>query len=385
MNSVMRSGLMSVGSLVGREVGVCLRGMRKALAVVATAAGMGAGLTGAAHGQVVINGIYADGGNGGAAQHADWVELFNAGSSPVTIGGYQLLYASSTGTSWSGTTVTAGTVIQPRSFYLIRTSSIGLNGAALPNLDQSATSPNMAGGGGKLALYSTATTTSGQCPSATNLVDLVGWGTGNCAMVGGTPTAGGRNGAGTELVVVASLAAVYVDGAYSGAPGALVSFPVGGPAQGKVLGLNAFVTIQSAIDAADVGGTVSIAASGFAENLVVGKQLRIIGAGAGNCDGPADPLTQTVITSAAAGTPVVSITAGGTSAADRLTVSGLRLTGATGDPALSIPGCAAVRVTAATGTTLSFFRFDGLTLKGNAGAGLALCWNRRFGERCRCC
>ncbi len=191
MNSVMRSGLMSVGSLVGREVGVCLRGMRKALAVVATAAGMGAGLTGAAHGQVVINGIYADGGNGGAAQHADWVEPFNAGSSPVTIGGYQLLYASSTGTSWSGTTVTAGTVIQPRSFYLIRTSSIGLNGAALPNLDQSATSPNMAGGGGKLALYSTATTTSGQCPSATNLVDLVGWGTGNCAMVGGTPTAGG--------------------------------------------------------------------------------------------------------------------------------------------------------------------------------------------------
>ena len=48
--------------------------------------------------QVVISQVYGAGGNTGATYTNDFVELFNRGNSTVTITGYSLQYASSTGT-----------------------------------------------------------------------------------------------------------------------------------------------------------------------------------------------------------------------------------------------------------------------------------------------
>jgi predicted extracellular nuclease len=51
--------------------------------------------------QVVISQVYGGGGNSGAPLRNDFIELFNAGSSPVDLSAYSVQYASSTGSSWS--------------------------------------------------------------------------------------------------------------------------------------------------------------------------------------------------------------------------------------------------------------------------------------------
>ena len=133
---------------------------------------------GSGSGSMVIAEVYAAGGNSGATYANDYAELFNRGTSPVAIDGWTLQYASASSTSWQSTSL-SGT-IPAGGHYLVQLASGGVNGAALPAADATGTS-NLATTGGKVALVHDATAltcgaSAGSCSTASNLEDLVGYG-----------------------------------------------------------------------------------------------------------------------------------------------------------------------------------------------------------------
>lgn len=130
----------------------------------------------AASATVTISQIYGGGGNGGATYQNDFIELYNRGTTPVSIDGWSVQYASATGTNWSNTTAISGT-IQPGHYYLIQEAH-GANGVSLPTPDAIGTT-NMSGTAGKVALVSSTgvlSCTTG-CETEANVVDFVGYGT----------------------------------------------------------------------------------------------------------------------------------------------------------------------------------------------------------------
>ena len=133
--------------------------------------------------QIVISQIYGGGGNSGATYKNDFVELFNPGASPVSLGGWSVQYASASGTSWQVTAL-SGT-LQPGHYYLVQEAA-GTGGTTpLPTPDSTG-GINMSGTAGKVALVNSTTALSGSCP--TGFVDLVGFGTANCFQgTGATP------------------------------------------------------------------------------------------------------------------------------------------------------------------------------------------------------
>ncbi|MDY0747836.1 ExeM/NucH family extracellular endonuclease [Paucibacter sp. R3-3] len=125
---------------------------------------------------VVISQVFGGGGSANTSllYKNDFVELFNAGSAPVAIGGWSVQYASSTGTSWQVTTIPAGVTLQPGQYYLVAESASGsYAGAAAVNGDITGTIA-MAAGAGKVALAKSATALTGTAP--TNAEDVVGYG-----------------------------------------------------------------------------------------------------------------------------------------------------------------------------------------------------------------
>src|SRR5262249_52681545 len=133
---------------------------------------------GSGSGSIVVEELYAAGGNSGAAYTNDYVELFNRGAGPVAIDGWTLQYASASSTSW-GSTALSGT-IPAGGRYLVQLASGGTNGAGLPTADATGTS-NLAVTGGKVAVVNDATALScgasaGSCSAASGLEDLVGYG-----------------------------------------------------------------------------------------------------------------------------------------------------------------------------------------------------------------
>jgi hypothetical protein len=133
---------------------------------------------GSGSGSLVVAEVYASGGNSGAAYANDYAELFNRGTSPVAIDGWTIQYASASSTSWQSTAL-SGT-IPAGGRYLIQLASGGANGSSLPAADATGTS-NLAATGGKVALVDDATAltcgaSAGSCSTASNLEDLVGYG-----------------------------------------------------------------------------------------------------------------------------------------------------------------------------------------------------------------
>jgi hypothetical protein len=127
---------------------------------------------------VVVSQVYAGGGNAGASFTNDFVELFNAGSSAVSVDGWTIQYASAASTSWQATPL-AGS-IAPGRHYLVQLSSAAAIGAALPAPDATGTS-NLAVSGGKVAVVSGATEltcggSAGSCSGVAGVEDLVGYG-----------------------------------------------------------------------------------------------------------------------------------------------------------------------------------------------------------------
>lgn len=135
---------------------------------------------------VVISQVYGGGGNSGATYKRDFIELFNAGAAPVAIGGWSVQYASSTGTSWSLTTLPAGVTLQPGQYYLVA-ESLGAGGTVdLPAPDVTGTLA-LASASGKVALVRNSTALSGAAPATAE--DIVSFGTAATATEGSpTPT-----------------------------------------------------------------------------------------------------------------------------------------------------------------------------------------------------
>jgi predicted extracellular nuclease len=127
----------------------------------------------------VISQIFGGGGNSGAPFRNDFIEIFNAGHSPVNLGGWSVQYASATASTWSVTPLNSFT-LNPGQYYLIQESSGGSNGASLPAPDATG-GIAMAAGSGKVVIIKNTTALTTACPNDPNIVDLVGYGsTANC-------------------------------------------------------------------------------------------------------------------------------------------------------------------------------------------------------------
>ncbi|SNS75117.1 hypothetical protein SAMN05421770_102179 [Granulicella rosea] len=140
---------------------------------------------------VVISQVYGAGGNSGSNLSEDYVELFNLGTTPVSLTGWSLQYRSATGTgAFTSFALPSGAVIQPGQFYLVGASAAG-SGAALPTPDAQLTI-SLSGTAGQIALSSSTVALTG-CPAAPTadpaIVDFVGYGTTATCSEGLAPTA----------------------------------------------------------------------------------------------------------------------------------------------------------------------------------------------------
>lgn len=128
---------------------------------------------------VVISQVYGGGGNSGSVYTNDFIELFNASASPVSLNGWSVQYNSATGTgAWQVTNLNNFT-LQPGQYYLIQQAA-GTGGTTpLPTPNTTGTIA-MSGTAGKIVLVNNTTALTG-CPTTTGYVDLVGFGaTANC-------------------------------------------------------------------------------------------------------------------------------------------------------------------------------------------------------------
>ncbi len=144
--------------------------------------------------------VYGGGGGSGYYLH-DYVELFNAGASPVDLTGWSLQYGSATGNFASTLTnlyaFPNGTVIPAGKYLLVQLGTAGTSGIALPvTPDLVTTNLNMSAASGKVALANIATAL-GCGANATpctlpdsRIVDLVAYGASNNAE-GGVPVNNG--------------------------------------------------------------------------------------------------------------------------------------------------------------------------------------------------
>src|SRR5690349_2178200 len=82
---------------------------------------------------VRISQVYGGGGNSGATYNNDFIELFNPGAAPVSVAGWSVQYASSTGTSWQRTDLTG--TIAAHGYYLIQESAGAGGTVSLPTPD----------------------------------------------------------------------------------------------------------------------------------------------------------------------------------------------------------------------------------------------------------
>jgi hypothetical protein len=127
--------------------------------------------------QIRISSVYPGGGNTGATYNRDYVELFNAGNTSVSIDGWSVQYLSATGTGvWASYVFPVGTSIAPGKYFLFAFNTPGAVGIALPTPDFTG-GISMGATAGKVALVNIATPLSGgtACSGAT-VVDVLGYG-----------------------------------------------------------------------------------------------------------------------------------------------------------------------------------------------------------------
>ncbi len=141
---------------------------------------------------VVISQVYGGGGNAGATYTHDFIELFNRGTSSVSLTGWSLQYASATGTGNFGSSTTQLTELPnvslaPGQYLLVQEATGGAVGAAIPTPDFiDATPISMGSTAGKVALVTSATglgcnggSTTCSAAQLALIKDLVGYGTAN--------------------------------------------------------------------------------------------------------------------------------------------------------------------------------------------------------------
>lgn len=129
----------------------------------------------AAVSNIVISQVYGGGGNSGATYKNDFIELFNRGSSAVSIHGWSLQYASAAGATWQVTPLPSLS-LQPGQYLLVQ-QAIGSGGStSLPMADANG-SIAMSSTAGKVVLVNSVTPISNV--SAPAVLDLVGFGSAN--------------------------------------------------------------------------------------------------------------------------------------------------------------------------------------------------------------
>ena len=135
---------------------------------------------------VVISQVYGAGGNSGAVRNADYVELFNRGTTPQSLNGWSVQYASATGTgNFASVSALPNVTLQPGQYFLLG-GTPGANGAALPTPDAPLVA-FMGAGAGKVILANTTTalacngSIAQPCSGAqlAQIIDLVGYGNAN--------------------------------------------------------------------------------------------------------------------------------------------------------------------------------------------------------------
>jgi hypothetical protein len=125
-----------------------------------------------------ISQVYGGGGNSGTTYQNDFIEIFNESNSPVDITSWSVQQASATFTgAWSVTPLCpVGTcILQPYHYFLVWEGAGAGGTTALPTADVTGTL-SMGAASGKVALVNNSTPLSGNCPSSTNIADLVGYG-----------------------------------------------------------------------------------------------------------------------------------------------------------------------------------------------------------------
>lgn len=142
--------------------------------------------------QVVISQLYGGGGNTGATYTNDFIELFNRGTTTISLAGWSVQYASATGAGNFGgnssmITELPSISLSPGQYLLIQEYQGSGGTTSLPTPDVTDATPiSMSATGGKVALVNTTTPlgcngSSTPCdPTAlATIVDLVGWGSAN--------------------------------------------------------------------------------------------------------------------------------------------------------------------------------------------------------------
>jgi hypothetical protein len=130
---------------------------------------------------LVISQVYGGGGNSGAPFTYDYLELYNPTASSISLNGLSFQYASSSGTSWNSVTLPNASVASGH-YFLIQGAAGSASPANLPVTPDfvAPDPPNFSATTGKIALVNGITALTGSCPTGTNIVDFIGYGTANC-------------------------------------------------------------------------------------------------------------------------------------------------------------------------------------------------------------
>jgi hypothetical protein len=131
---------------------------------------------------VKISQVYGGGGNSGATYLNDFVELFNAGATPVDVTNWSVQEASASSNSWNVAPLCAAgpCVMLPGQYFLVwESQGTGTSvQVPLPIADAMGTA-TMSATSAKVALMANTTPLTGIC-AVGQVVDVVGYGTANC-------------------------------------------------------------------------------------------------------------------------------------------------------------------------------------------------------------
>ena len=135
---------------------------------------------------LVINEVYGGGGNSGATYRSDFVELYNPTNAAIPLAGKSIQYRSSSGGAGGAAVALTGSV-PAKGYYLIKAAD-GANTAlpALPTPDATTTFTLSGTAGQVLLINGTSFAGTGNVAGNANLVDMVGYGTGNNTFEGAT-------------------------------------------------------------------------------------------------------------------------------------------------------------------------------------------------------
>lgn len=127
--------------------------------------------------RLVVSQVYGGGGNAGATYTNDFIELFNAGPVSISLAGWSVQYAAATSATWQVTPLT-GSIGPGRRFLIAQAAGSG-GTTALPSAEVTGVIA-LGASSGKVALVRGTAALAGNCPTSSDVVDLVGYGTADC-------------------------------------------------------------------------------------------------------------------------------------------------------------------------------------------------------------